>query len=589
MFVPDLRGPTRRRVAFIRESRGARAVGVALVAAVAIVVLLSAAAAHSARHWRTATASGGGTARRLRCAKRFPPMIRDGFPEPPMRFSSGGRLDTTLRMANTPVMIAGHRYVTMAYEGQYPGPTLVICPGDIVHIHLINDLRPLLGVPQQTNLHVHGLHVSPSGDQDNVFLNIAPHQSFDYRYRIPLDQDAGTYWYHPHRHMFVNAQIFAGLVGSIVVEGGLDNLLRTVPQRLMVITTTEPCTTAGRSLAFDRRGTEPCARPGQTLPPQESLSRYRALFVNGALNPIVKIRPGQIQRWRILNENNNRILVLHLQGQNLQVLAEDGNTLARMRPTTNLTIGPGSRREVLVRGGPPGRYEMKSLRFAQFATGEPFPTERLFTVVSSGRRMHDRLPRGRLSNPVDLGRMHVDRRRVIVFSQMESPPKFNYYINHRMFDPKFIAVTMRLNSVEEWTLRNATGEWHTFHIHTNPFQVMSINGRRLHYVDYQDNVAMPPHSSIVVRLHPIDFTGKFVFHCHVVSHEDLGMMAVVQVVKHPTPAEARASAVSSGGFAISSSAYGSTTVPVARYTFYCHLFGAPAVASPAGAGPSHRT
>jgi hypothetical protein len=190
---------------------------------------------------------------------------------------------------------------------------------------------------------------------------------------------------------------------------------------------------------------------------------------------------------------------------------------------------------------------------------------------------------------VDLGRKHVDRRRVIVFSQMESPPNFNYYINHRMFDPNFIAVTMKLNSVEEWTLRNVTGEWHTFHIHTNPFQVMSINGRRRHYVDYQDNVAMPPRSTIVIRLHPIDFTGKFVFHCHVASHEDRGMMAAVQVVRKPTPAEARASTGSSGGFAISSSAYGSSTVPVAlAVSFYCHLLGLPTVAPPAGLGPSHR-
>jgi suppressor of ftsI len=541
--------------------------------ATAIVIFLTAAAAQSAEHRPAPIASRGGTAGGSHCAKRFPPIIHDGFPEPRMYFSSDGRLDTTLRMANTPVRIAGQRYVTMAYNDQYPGPTLVICPGDRVHVHLINDLKPLLGVPQDTNLHVHGLHVSPSGDQDNVFLNIRPGRSFDYHYRIPLDQDAGMYWYHPHRHMFVNAQIFQGLVGSIVVEGGLDNVLPTVPQRLMVITTTEPCTRAGRSLAFDRRGTEPCTRPGQVLPPQESLSRYRALFVNGALNPTVKIRPGQIQRWRILNADNNRILVLHLQGQNLQVLAEDGNTLARMRPTANLTIGPGSRREVLVRGGPPGRYQVKSLRFAQFASGEPFPTERLLTVVSSGRRAHDRLPRGRLSRPVDLGSMHVDRRRVIVFSQMETPSKFSYYINHRMFDPNFVAVTMRLNSVEQWTLKNASAEWHTFHIHTNPFQVMSINGRRLPYVDYQDNVAMPPRSSIVIRMHPIDFTGKLVIHCHVASHEDLGMMAAVQVVRNPTPTEDQASAVSSGGFAISSSAYGSSTVPIALLSFYCHLLG----------------
>ena len=201
-------------------------------------------------------------------------------------------------------------------------------------------------------------------------------------------------------------------------------------------------------------------------------------------------------------------------------------------------------------------------------------------MVSSGRRARDRLPRGRLSHPLDLGSKHVDRRRVIVFSQMESPDKFSYFINRKMFDPNFIAVTMRLNSVEQWTLQNVTGEWHTFHIHTNPFQVMSINGRRMHYVDYQDNVAMPPHSSIVIRMHPIDFTGKLVIHCHVASHEDLGMMAAVQVVRNPTRAQSRASSVTHGGFSISSSAYGSRTVPVALVAFYCHLLGLPVPTAP---------
>ena len=76
------------------------------------------------------------------------------------------------------------------------------------------------------------------------------------------------------------------------------------------------------------------------------------------------------------------------------------------------------------------------------------------------------------------------------------------------FDPEHVAVTMKLGSVEEWTLVNANTEWHTFHIHVNPFQVMSVDGRRVTDVAYQDNVALPPKSRTVIRMHPTDFTAS---------------------------------------------------------------------------------
>jgi suppressor of ftsI len=510
---------------------------------------------------------------RPHCAAAFPRVIRDGFPEPPMRFSHGGLLETRLRASVSPVMINRHRYVTMNYEGSYPGPTFILCPGDRLVVHFQNDL------PLDTNLHLHGFHVSPSGSSDNVFLNFPPGQRFTFHYQLPLDQPAGAFWYHPHRHMLVAPEIFAGLAGAIVVQGGLDNTLAKIPQRLMVLTSTE-------------LGTN-----GRTVPTAQSIQPRTPVFVNGALNPIVKIRPGQIQRWRIFNANDNRIVVLNLRGQNLQVLAEDGNTLRWRRPTRNLMIGPGSRAEVLVRGGAPGRYPMKAIPFAQFPHGDhaylpvctgtpphcvlkpagPTPNQSVLTLVSSGLRARDRLPGAPLGNPVDLGRKHVDRHRTIVFAEMPAGMNMtNFLINGKLFDPNRVDVTMKLGSVEEWTLQNTNTEWHTFHIHVNPFQVMSVNGRRLNYVDYQDNVAMPPKSTIVIRMNPIDFTGKFVIHCHVTFHEDHGMMAAVQILRKPTPAQLKASVVISGGFSIRSSAYESGVVPpptLVAFRYICHLLG----------------
>src|SRR4029077_19800307 len=136
-------------------------------------------------------------------------------------------------------------------------------------VHFQNDLR------EPTNLHTHGFHVSPSENQDNEFLRINPGERFSSDSDIPQDTPAGAYWYHPHLHMFVEPQIFAGLAGAIVQEGGLDALpaLRHVPQRWIVIENTE-------------------IRGGKVVPVAGATESASKLYVNGALRPTATIRPG---------------------------------------------------------------------------------------------------------------------------------------------------------------------------------------------------------------------------------------------------------------------------------------------------------
>jgi len=530
---------------------------------------------------------------RTACARHFPRVIRDGFPEPPMRFSRGGRLTTTLRASVSGVRINGQRYVTMNYDGSYPGPTLVFCPGDNVVVHFINDL------PLHTNLHVHGLHVSPTANHDNVYINLRPGRRFTYQYSVPLDQDPGSFWYHPHHHMFVEQEIFAGLSGGIVVQGKLDDELAGIPQRIMVISSTELCDKTGHSVPFalvpsGTSGSQPCNVPGRTVPVGDSNEQYSPLLINGTVDPVVHIRPGQIQRWRIINTNDNRIVRLSLANQSVQELARDGSTLRWMRPTRLLEIGPGSRREILVRGASPGRYALRAIPFAQFPGGDergsggPTPNQAVLTVVSSGPKASDRMPKGPLSSPMDLRPMHIDRFRRIVFAEKDlSPTSTLFLVNRHAFNPNYVPITMKLGSVEQWTLVNTNTEWHTFHIHQNPFQVLSINGRRLPYVDFEDNVAMPPKSTIVIRMHPIDFTGKFVFHCHVTFHEDHGMMSAVAVAARPTAAQQAASTGGVHGIEIQSSAYGQRALPPLprAILLLCHLLGINP-RSWAGSGPA---
>jgi suppressor of ftsI len=492
------------------------------------------------------------------CHTKAPPLIRDGFPQPQLRYSRNGRLDTTLRAAVGPVKIGDQTVTTMAYEGTFPGPILVVCAGDRMVVHLQNDL------PQVTNLHTHGFHVMPGANHDNVYLDIKPGERFTYEYQIPTNNPPGMYWYHPHRHMFVDEQIFAGMAGAIVEEGGLDTVLalRKVPQRWMVIQNTE-------------------IQDGRTVPQTQSSPPLTPLYVNGVINPVARIKPGELQRWRILNANADRIVVLELpKGQLFQILAEDGNTFRHMRTDRQLFLAPGSRLEVLVRGPKAGSYPLRARPFVQRPGATPPQlNQHVVTLRSQGGKVKRPapLPRGTLSNPVDLRKQKVERKRRVVFGSRTNPTgPPDFLLNGEMFDPDRV-ITMKLNSLEEWTLVNATKEWHTFHIHINDFQVVSVGGKNRSFVDYRDNVAIPPNSNVVIRQRPTDFTGKFVFHCHVVFHEDHGMMAAVQVLKHPTAEQLAPSVRQEHGMTVASAAYGATedaALPTAtQFALWCDLTG----------------
>lgn len=144
---------------------------------------------------------------------RLKPAARGyGLAEPQVLASRDGLLDVRL-VAAPRVRLAGRDTMGWGFNGTSPGPTLRVRPGDMLRVRLVNH------IDQPTNLHTHGLHVSPSGNSDNPFITIEPGGSHDYAIRIPAGHPAGTFWYHPHHHGTVADQIFAGLVGALLVEG----------------------------------------------------------------------------------------------------------------------------------------------------------------------------------------------------------------------------------------------------------------------------------------------------------------------------------------------------------------------------------
>ena len=249
---------------------------------------------------------------------------------------------------------------TYTYDGVVPGYTWELWGGDVLTVDLRNHLPKLVDQPKMTmdrphawtttNLHTHGLHVSPSGNADNVFLEIPPGHHYHYRIPVPEDHPAGIFWYHPHHHGAVTQQVRGGMAGLIIVRGDLDRVpeVRAAKERILVLQSIE--------LGADYELLDPIPDPTKE---QAFFPRKNVLYtVNGSLTPTITMHPGEVQRWRLLNAAEGKFLSLKLEGHNLDVLAWDGLTMRAPETTELVMMSAGNRVEVLVRASRPGVYKL---------------------------------------------------------------------------------------------------------------------------------------------------------------------------------------------------------------------------------------
>jgi FtsP/CotA-like multicopper oxidase with cupredoxin domain len=512
------RGQSRRRFLLNSASLGAAALAPAL---------LGLALARSGR----ADDMDMGTA--TRGVPRAPYQKNAPLVEPEVRRSANGELSTTLRVGYAYKDIGGYHLSLRTYEGTIPGPTLRLKPGHVLRIRLTNALPPNpdplpaeMSLPHHfntTNFHTHGLHVSPGGISDNIFRVMDPGQSYDIEVTIPSNHPRGTFWYHPHNHGSADVQISSGMAGAIIIEGDFDDVpeIAAATERLLIL----------NEVLFDYRGT---IENYDTVWP-EAVPRF--LSVNGQREPLLQMRPGEIQRWRIVHAGHEDNLRLALEAHGLHIIAWDGIRKARIDQVQELEIAPGQRADVLVQAGTPGSYALQAIANDQ---GYASPTGPLARLVVAGEPMPMPLPSALGRAPLaDIGDAEIANKRRLTLSaeEPEAPAaanyqEFSYYVCGQLFDPERVDQRIPLGAVEEWTVVNeAKNDDHIFHVHTNHFQMVAVNDKPLATRDWHDTVIVPGNGSVTFRSRFLDFTGRFVLHCHMMNHEELGMMQVVEVYK----------------------------------------------------------
>ena len=497
-----------------------------------------------------------------------PPVQRsvDGFLSVPFQF------EYATNTVGTPNGVRNFRARTI--NGSLTPPTLRIRQGDRLEIPITNSLPentdaipPDENTPHHfntVNIHTHGLHISPA--QDNVLLLIEPGSSYTYAYDIPTDHPQGTYWYHPHKHGATAMHLFSGMTGMLLIEGGgLDAVPEVAAAADLVFNINE--------LQLGGFGNEPgTVQDPYEVPdyvvPQPFQSGDSIWVVNGQHQPTMTVRPGQVVRLRILNSSARSGTPLKINGPadvDWNILSFDGLTLPEMRTVPEFTLFSANRADVLVRFDTPGSYTIDKA-VSPGPGGGAQPALTLANVTVAGEPFPQALPSGALPVSPTLPDIEASELteavpRTLTY-RVQNPSTNtgpliggafapNFTVNGVRFSSTTINQIIPLGSVLEWSLVNNSNAYHPHHIHIQDFQVVATSDGMLNGLVFTpannpdpnapitnffpqpvwlDTVAIPPNGWVRVRQRFPDFPGLFVFHCHVLVHEDIGMMQLVNVV-----------------------------------------------------------
>ena len=444
--------------------------------------------------------------------------------------SADGVLTATLTVTAGLVSYGKNQRYALSYNGGQPGPTLRAKPGDIMRITLKN------GLDEHTNLHFHGLGVTPAGNSDNPFVMVAPGETYEYEIRIPKEHPSGTFWYHPHHHGSVARQLMGGLAGAIVIEDELDLKPELADPREMIIVLTDPRIGTTDAVLDATQAEKRQGREGDVI------------LANGCLEPVIKMENKTAQRWRIVNASPSRYHQLRLENGTMLQIANGQARYAVGVERDVILLTPGQRAEVIVSPENTGTMTLTSTSVNRgmmsmmgnandMGGGMMYDSQglggtvagivtKVLTVVDgvAGDVASSEL----ILRPADgIPDSAVKKTRNISFGAM-SMGDGEFVIDGRTFDPNRVDIEAGLGTVEDWVISNDSMMTHPFHVHAWAFQVIERTDG-VPDIGWRDTVNIPAGETVRIRIPMDKYIGRTVYHCHILDHEDLGMMGILDV------------------------------------------------------------
>ena len=504
---------------------------------------------------------------------------------PPDLWSQNGVLNVAFDYYTT-VDDAGRTLFCFVTPDGLESPTLRVNPGDQLNVAVENLNPPApAGSPTEVvsnstnkcgdvtmtitslNVHYHGTNTSPACHGDQVIHTIINSgETFNYRLTFPSDEPPGLYWYHPHVHGIAEAAVQGGASGVIIVEG-IENIQPAVaglPERVLII----------RDMI---RTSGPAPDPSKGVASWDASLNYVPITAVYSLHQppiytpaVITMQAGAQEFWRVANASADAIIDLQVQydgkPQTLQVVgldgvptgSQDGTRSGRLVNMTDILLAPAARAEFIVSAPGPGvrTASLVTLNVNTGPGGDSDPTRPLASIQTGSEP--DALPRiPQPSGPPNPQRFEglADAQpsvtRTLYFSEVLSNPNdpnspTNFFITVDdgstpvLFDPNNPpAIVTTQGAVEDWIIQNRTAENHEFHQHQIHFLLEEVNGVPVSPDQQQffDMIQVPfwsgkgPYPSVKVRM---DFrgpdVGDFVYHCHILAHEDGGMMAIIRVI-----------------------------------------------------------
>jgi FtsP/CotA-like multicopper oxidase with cupredoxin domain len=440
--------------------------------------------------------------------------------------------------------------------------------------------------PLSTNLHFHGLTIPPVCHQDDVLrTSVQPGDPpFEYRFRIPRDEPPGLYWYHPHIHGFGKQQLLGGASGALIVEG-IEQFKKPVaglPERVFVIRDQDllnPNAPPSKSepvvpkFLVDRDGDAANNGTGFGKPAKDLSINFVPVPYPDYPPATIAMRPGEQQLWRVLNASAITYLNLEVlfgrTPQPLGLVAMDGVPMMHGDPTgeqvnwqTHLGIPPGARVEFILTGPSEGENALLVTRTVDTGPGgENDPNRMLARIVAAPDAPEPQARLGSSPGPPPpeqktwLGDVQPVRVRHLYFSEKLDDPNdptsaVEFYLTVEGQEPKMFDmssdtpnIVAQQGTVEDWIIENRSSELHDFHIHQLHFLLLEYMGIPVHEDFLRDTVNVPynnghaltyPSVRIRVDFRDPNTVGTFVYHCHILEHEDKGMMGSIRV--DPAPA-----------------------------------------------------